>query len=137
MNRRIAGLIRNPFRVHGLDQLFAAGAGKLHRVDVENVRVVAVASTSRVEFLRRDSRYLRKQLVEQTRVLMTPLRLAVEARELRAQDRALPLAETTVRAVDVVAVKPLTGHAAAVMHAARLALELHRSKRPYRLRPRS
>src|SRR5215472_8412605 len=82
MHWRIAGLIRDPLGVHGRDQLFGADTRKLLRIDVEDVRVVAIAGTTRVEFLRCDSRDLREQPVEQTRVLMAPLRLAVQSREL-------------------------------------------------------
>src|SRR6516164_11105485 len=54
---------------------------------------------------------------------MTPKSMRIKARQLRAEDGALPFAETIVRAVDIVAVEPLAGHAAAIVNAARQALE--------------
>src|SRR5215470_7985358 len=54
---------------------------------------------------------------------MTARCLFIQTRELRAEHRALPLTQTIVRTVNVVAVKPLTGHTSAIVDGARQALD--------------
>src|SRR5882762_8382545 len=55
---------------------------------------------------------------------MAMLCLLIEPAELSMENCALPLAQSVVRPVDIVTVKPLAGHAAAVVHGARYALDL-------------
>ena len=120
MDRWVAGLIGNALSIHGLDQFFGTCAGKLFRVDVKDVGVVAIARTTRIELLGRDARYLGQEFVQQMGVSMPLSRLRIEARQLNSQKRALLLAQAVVRTVDEVAVEPLAGHTAAVVNAARL-----------------
>ena len=71
VDRRIACLIRDSFRIHRFDQAFCGGAGKLLGIDMEEVSVMAVAGATRVQRLRRDAGNLREQLVEQARDVFT------------------------------------------------------------------
>src|SRR5579862_5978361 len=49
--------------------------------------------------------------------------LLIEAAELDVQNRALPFAEPVIGSINEMAVEPLAGHAAAVVHGAGLALK--------------
>ena len=54
---------------------------------------------------------------------MPSLRLCIEARQLSAQNRALPFAKAIIRAIDVMAIEPFARHTATVMDAASLFLK--------------
>jgi len=120
---RIAGLIGDTLGIHGLNQFFCAGTGELFGVDVKDVGIMAVASAAGIEFLWSDTGNLGKEFIEETGILVTALRLCIEARQLNAENGTLPLAQAIVRAVDEMAVEPFAGHAATVMDAAGLLLE--------------
>src|SRR5215472_18204957 len=118
MQRRIAGLVWNSLRIHGLDKAFGRNPSKLLLVHVENISILAVAGAARIEFLRRDAGNLAQQAIEQARILMADLGLRVEAHELRIQDRALPFAQPVVRSINEMAVEPFARHAPAIVHGA-------------------
>ena len=96
VERRVAGLIRNAFRVDGLDELMGVRRGEVLRINVENVGVVTVARAPRIELLRRDPRNLRQQLIQKARILVASSGLAIETGELHAENGPLPLTQTIV-----------------------------------------
>src|SRR5947199_10719572 len=106
MQRRIARLVGNAFRIHGGDELFSRDSGQLFTVHMKDVGILPVTSAPRVNLLGRNSWNLAQQLIQYARVLMSALLLFFQTRQLQVQPGALPFTQSIVRSVDEVAIKP-------------------------------
>src|SRR5689334_22081989 len=120
---RIAGLVRNAFRVHCSEKALRRNTGKLFAVDVKDVCILTVAGAAFVKLLRGNAGYLTEFAIQQARILVTSEGLLIEPSELRHQDDALPFAESIIRSIAEVTIKPFSRQAAAIMDGTRLALE--------------
>ena len=85
MDRRIGGLVRNPFSLECFDEALGRHAGELGPIVMKDVRVLAIASDARIEGLRRDAGNFAEQAIEQPGIGVAAARLLVEARQLRAK----------------------------------------------------
>src|ERR1700757_1126004 len=75
MKWRITRLCRNSFGVQCRDEILGRDSGKFFGIDVENVRILAIARATRVAFLRCDPRNVGQQLVEEATVAVPIRRL--------------------------------------------------------------
>src|SRR5579864_1365965 len=116
VERGIARLVGDAFRVYCLNKAFGRNTSELLLIKVKNVGVLSIAGATLVHLLRGDPRDFAQFSIEYACVLMAAARLLVETPELRAKHCALPFAQAIVRSINKVAIKPLTGHAAAIMH---------------------
>ena len=82
VQRRIAGLVRNAFSIHGSDKALGRDAGKLLTVHVKDVGVLPIARAAFIEFLRSDSRDLAQFAIQEARILMAAPSLLIETSEL-------------------------------------------------------
>ena len=64
MDWRLAGLVRNTLRDHGLNQALDGNAGELFGIDMKDVGVLPIACATSSEFLWGDAGDLAEQIVE-------------------------------------------------------------------------
>src|SRR6266849_2811606 len=120
----IARLVGNALRVHGSDETLGGDFRKLLVVHMENVGILPVASAAFVKFLRRNAGNLAQPAVQQAGILVATFGLFVKTTQLDIQNGALPFAKPVIRSVNIVAVKPLAGHASGVVYGTGLHFEI-------------
>src|ERR1700693_402498 len=123
VQRRVARLVRNTLGIDRRNEALGRDAGELFAVEMKDIRILPMASAAFVKFLRRDTRDLAEIAIQHSGVLMTPPGLLIQTTQLRQQDGSLPFADTIVRAVTEMAVKPFARQTSAVVDRSRLALK--------------
>src|SRR6476646_1996840 len=94
VQRRIAGLVRYAFGIHGSDKTLGRDTSELFAVHMKDVSVLPVAGAALIKLLRRDTRNLAQLAIQHAGILMTAASLLVEASKLRHENYSLPFAET-------------------------------------------
>ena len=64
VQRRIACLVRNAFRIYRLDEPLGGETGEFFFVDVKNVSILSIARAPFIQLLRRDPRNCSQQTIE-------------------------------------------------------------------------